>query len=282
MHLSFAEDSRQDRPGRPGMGGLVATGAITIADSEARRVTLEIDEICRGAGFPERTDAGPSVGEFKWSPGRELWMRDGLVGDARAEFFTRVLQLLASADAKVSVVIVDRTERRANTGTTPEMDAMILLMERVQRALIDSNQHGLLFVDVPSGGRRSEHRFLSECAQSLAMGTRFLKFDRFILPAATVPSHLFRLIQAADLVTGCSLSYIAGERTYSPAIFEHIKPLLRRNSGRTGGVGMKLYPDVKYANLYHWLLEDSHFWRMNVGMPLPHGRFPYAAAPDAP
>lgn len=68
----------------------------------------------------------------------------------------------------------------------------------------------------------------------------------------------------------------AGESNFSPPIFECMKPLFRSETGRVGGVGLKLHPDYKYANLYHWLLGDSHFVRGGSGTPLPMKNRPYS------
>ena len=56
-----------------------------------------------------------------------------------------------------------------------------------------------------------------------------------------------------------------------------MKVLLRSGSGRIGGVGLKIDPDFSYANLYHWVLGDTDFWRGNLGTPLPLNDRPYAA-----
>ena len=35
------------------------------------------------------------------------------------------------------------------------------------------------------------------------------------------------------------------------------------------GIGLKLHPDFVFVNLYYWLLGESHFFKMNCGLPLP-------------
>jgi hypothetical protein len=58
--------------------------------------------------------------------------------------------------------------------------------------------------------------------------------------------------------------------------------MLRSEQGRIGGVGLKLHADLRYANLYHWLLGDSHWWKGNVGIPLPAEGHPYVNSADDP
>jgi hypothetical protein len=116
----------------------------------------------------------------------------------------------------------------------------------------------------------------------LQEGTRFRAFGRIALPVLCAPSKLVRLIQAADVVVGCTCAYVAGEDRHSPPVFEGIRDLLVKDGRRVGGVGLKLHPDIKYANLYHWLLGDSHIWKGMVGHPLPLGEFPYSEDPLHP
>jgi hypothetical protein len=44
---------------------------------------------------------------------------------------------------------------------------------------------------------------------------------------------------------------------------------MRRDGGRIGGIGLKIHPDFKYANLYHWLVGNTHFHRGSTGFPMP-------------
>ena len=113
-------------------------------------------------------------------------------------------------------------------------------------------------------------------------GTQFVEFHSIAHSVLSTQSRFSRLLQAADLVTSCTLSLVAGEAKYAPPVFEHIKPLLDRQRNRIGGFGLKLHPDYRYANLYHWLVEDTHFWRLNCGTPYPLKDQPYAADPSRP
>ena len=85
----------------------------------------------------------------------------------------------------------------------------------------------------------------------------------------TSPFRLSRILQAADLIASCILAYVTGESNFAPALFPHLSPLFIRESGRTGGVGVKLHPFLKYGNFYHWLFGDEYYVRGNCGHPLP-------------
>jgi hypothetical protein len=88
---------------------------------------------------------------------------------------------------------------------------------------------------------------------------------------------MVRCLQAADLITASVTAFVAGENKFSPPVFAAILPLFPKDFGRIGGLGLKIHPDFRYANLYHWLLGDSHFVRHQVGSPLPFEKSPYAA-----
>jgi hypothetical protein len=61
-----------------------------------------------------------------------------------------------------------------------------------------------------------------------------------------------------------------------------VKPMLRREGDRIGGIGLKLHPDLRYANLYHWLVGDRYFIKGSVGHPLPVASMAYATGDRIP
>jgi hypothetical protein len=53
---------------------------------------------------------------------------------------------------------------------------------------------------------------------------------------------------------------VAGESVFSPPVFRGaVLPMLRGTY--KGGRGLELHPDIRYGNLYHWLLDDEYFMR---------------------
>jgi hypothetical protein len=210
-------------------------------------------------------------------------MRQNLVDERRTAFFMEGLALAARHAVIAIVVVVDRTAQPANAGVTPETDATIMLLERVQNRLAAARTEGLVIVDRPGGGRPvDEEAFLLTCLETIQAGTPYVRPDRIAINAVSTSSALVRLVQMADVVTSCTVARVAGERQFSPGVFEAVRPLLAQELGRSGGVGLKLHPDFRYANLYHWLLGDQHFVRANTGHPLPMRGFPYAESADRP
>jgi hypothetical protein len=58
-----------------------------------------------------------------------------------------------------------------------------------------------------------------------------------------------------------------------------IRKLFDSNSGRIGGVGLKIHPDYIYANLYHWLVGDKKFYKGFNDFPLPFPNRPFNTGP---
>lgn len=272
--MFFADDSAQSTPTRPGMGPLLAAGGLCVPGAEVGSLEREVTRLCAEAGFP-RGD------EFKWSPGHELWMRDNLIGDARRDFFLSVLAVARRHEASACVVIVDTSHGSATGAATSELDVFTLLTERVHGVFGAAGEDGHLLIDRPGGDRAEETRFLSSALHTVTTGTDFVVPERIAL-VTTAPSRYVRGLQIADVITSCTTQYVAGETRYAPAVFEGISPLLRRDLGRVGGYGLKIHPDFRYANLYHWLGNDSHFWRKNMGIPMPLPTYPYARDAGTP
>lgn len=276
MHFFFADDAKQGKPTRDGMGPLVATGGVVVPGDRVRGLEQEIDRICEASGFPTGE-------EFKWSPDRDQWMHANLVGDARRDFFLNILRLAAACGAEALVVIDDtRYATAIRDAPSHEADVTRMFLERADNYLrwARVNDHGVVIADRPGGGRREEDKFLLDCLETLQVGTKYVKPERIALPVLSARSDLVRLAQLADVVTGCTLSRVAGEAQYAPPVFEGIKPLLLRDGGRIGGIGLKIHPDYIYVNLYHWVLGDDTFWRGGGGWPLPIVGRPYRQSPD--
>ena len=275
MQFIFVDDSKQATPRRDGMGPLSALGGLFVHHDELAGLERKIEALCRSAGFPGRAD------EFKWSPRRSDWMYSNLKDHDRETFFGSVVDALAAADVAVNLCVVDDSRGAANWGCTPEEDVTRLYIERANNRLKMRREHGVMIADRPGGGRKAEDDFMAECADLLENGTAFVKPDRIAMNVLTTDSKMVRLLQAADLVTGCSLAYISGEKKWSPPIFARLLPLYYEDSGRRGGVSVKLHPDFSFGNLYHWLFNDTHIHKRGVGYPMPYAKLPYPTSPDS-
>ena len=121
MDIFFADDARQRTPSRPGMGPLVAAGGIHVPGDAVRPLETGLNDLCAEFGFPAHQ-------EFKWSPGRELWMHENLVGEDRKAFLIRALQMAAEQGVKATVVIEDTSRGTATPeAETAEDDVVVLV-----------------------------------------------------------------------------------------------------------------------------------------------------------
>lgn len=270
LRIFFADDSRQYKPSRPGMGPLVALGGISIPANEVGSTGNSIDDLCNDFGFPPNE-------EFKWSPGKELWMRGNLTGAKRKDFFEAVINILSKKEVIAVVIIEDSNSRPATGPYSTELDVTKMFLERVDRLCGRCGCQGLVVVDRLGGNREKEDAFLFECLETLQSGTTYVKPKHIAHNVLCTSSKLSRLLQVADIVTSCTLALASGEKRYAPPIFETIKPLFDKAMGRIGGYGLKIHPDYKYVNLYHWLLGDTVFWKLSSGWPLPLPGRPYGS-----
>jgi len=269
------DDSSQNRPAREGMGPLAAVGAIHVPSESAIQLEADLTTICSDFGFPEHE-------EFKWSPSKSLWMREGLVAEERERFYRDCLEAAERLHVGALVAIEDKKSNYAiSTSASPEEDVTRLLLERANNHLKGVDREAIVISDRPSGGnRKQEDQFLANCLETLRDGTDFVQFDHLSFMFTADSTHM-RLLQLADLVTGCSLAYVAGHKRHHSQLFdEAVFPLLRSSSiGVIGGFGLKLHPDYRYRNLYYWLLGDD-FHQSGTGYPL--RGWAYEKSPDKP
>ncbi len=275
MDLIFVDDAGQPNPSRDGMGKLIAVGGIHVSDEFIQALENEIESICIEYKFP-------SDAIFKWSPGRGLWMRSNLIKDERQSFFEKIFSSLQEHEATAIVVIEDTNYKRATSAESHELDVIQLFFERVHYSLASKRHKGVILASQPSGGRKDEYKFLAGCLDSLRTGTDYVKPDRIVLNVISTPPRFIRLLQVADVVTSCVLSFVSGETQYSPPCFHLIKSILASYQGRIGGFGLKIHPDYRYLNLYHWLLSDTQLNRDGEIYLLPQRNFPYKESPNSP
>jgi len=271
----FIDDAYQRSPSRQGMGPLLAIGGLYVPEESVQGLETAIDTLCGNVGFP--------FGEiFKWSPGRELWMHSNLLDEDRKRFFCGLLEKAQEHGAKAIIVIEDTGYNTATGIPDHEVDLVQLFLERSHWQLTCRNCKGMVIASQPSGDRRNERRFLAECVNSLRTGTNYTQFVHIALNIICCPPQIIRLLQLADVITSCTTAMVSGETNFAPPIFEKIKLMLVQDNRRIGGVGLKIHPDFRYANLYHWLLGDSLFVRGNIGVGMPLPSYPYSTDENIP
>lgn len=268
------DDAGQMKPSRPGMGPILAAGGVHVPEASIPDLENKLEALCIEIGFPPNEI-------FKWSPRRELWMYRNLIHETRQEFFIRVLRLVKEAKATAIVIVEDTNCDTATKAKTHDIDLIQLFLERAHHELVARECSGIVIVAQPGGNRGTENKFLAHCLETLKCGTDYLKPDRIALSVLSSPPKFIRLLQVADVITSCTTAFVAGEDEFSPPVFDIVKQILVNENGRIGGFGLKIHPDMKYANLYHWLVGDSHFWKHSLGVPLPLKGYPYSSSPNS-
>jgi hypothetical protein len=250
------------------MNHLVGVGGIYVPSERVNALERTINQICSEVRFPPNE-------EFKWSPRRRDWMHNSLIAEAREEFLLRVLTAASEHDVRVSVVLSDTRSKHPTKCENHEEFAVQLLIERIEWLAAHARRDVIVVFDRPGGAHANEENFLATCLETIQTGTPFIRPERIALNALSTSSHFVRLLQTADLITGCVTGYVAGESRFSPNLMPVIRPMLATNGERVGGFGIKIHPDFWYANLYHWLFGDNYFWRGNWGRPFPLPSHPY-------
>jgi hypothetical protein len=159
----FVDDSTQKKPSRNGMGKLVGVGGIGVPGENVRDLERHLENLCSKTRFPPGIE-----GEFKWSPGKEHWMRDNLKEEKRTGFFKAVLRLARDAGGMVIVVIEYAKRGRATDAKTAEEDVVKLFLKRAHHALASTHWDGMVLADRLA---TNEEKFLVACLGTLHEGT---------------------------------------------------------------------------------------------------------------
>lgn len=96
------------------MGDLFAAGGIKILEEQLVPFHQAIDDLCLRYRFPKGQ-------EFKWSPGKELWMRYNLIGQQRTAFFSEAFTIAVAHHAKGIFVMADSVSASATGATKANM-----------------------------------------------------------------------------------------------------------------------------------------------------------------
>jgi hypothetical protein len=270
MNFIFADDSTQNNITKSEMKPLIGLGGVHISAEKIGDIEIEINELCNEYNFPEGE-------EFKWSPRKDSYMHSKIIEEDRVNFYEGLFKISLKYNVKAIVVASDNDCGFADSSSTShDEDVTTMFLERADQLFSSYNRRGLVIIDKPGGGAKQDKDFVSKCLETLERGTSYVKFNSIPLPVMTADSKHIRLLQLADVVIGCCLARVAGEKKYSSEIFDLIKPILRKRDGRIGGVGFKIHPDTLYRNLYFWLLGDKFIMRgFNFGYDLPQQGYLY-------
>lgn len=208
-------------------------------------------------------------------------MRCSLTDARREKFYRELIAILAEHRVVALVMAVDERHDQSSPDRQGSARKSIkFFLERVDQRGKKLNRQALLVLDRPGGGRREESAFLKASTEIVEGGTEYVKLGHVAHSLLAADSHASRLLQVADVVTGVCLSVVAGRTQYAEPLFREIIPLLHRSAeDRIHGYGLKIFPDHRYANLYHWLVGEDTMWSGGVGLHLPANGRPYSHHP---
>lgn len=230
MYTVFVDDAQQKKPTRPGMDPLVATGGVAVPDNAIVILEEQIEDTCKSYGFS--TDD-----EIKWSPKKKHHRHRDFA--SRTEFYITILSFAKQSDVKALAVISDTQNKPVVKDLSDHQFATFTaLLERINSL----NSSSIVISDQPGGGTRENKKFLDKCKELITKDTPFQSMKQIPINVVTTSSRYIRLLQIADVVTSCTLAYISGENKYSPPVFEHIMPIVRRHNASYSGAGIKNPP----------------------------------------
>ena len=270
MDFLFLDDSRQAQGARAGVGDLLGYGGFIIAADRLLDFTRSIETIVKRVGIPDGQ-------QFKWSPGKnEQHFKAMVTGDARRSFYLDVASELRRFGAEGLVVVEDLGCKPARAKSeSRDLDVLAMLLERAERRARMLDRALTIVCATPGGGPGEQTSILNALDRLQRGGTEYVTFGQTV-GCTQAPTRHLAALQVADFMVSCVVSRIAGERHYSPTLFEALRPLLRSEGGVSGGYGLKIHPDFKYMNLYYWLLGDRWITKGAQVVTLPVPSLKYA------
>lgn len=273
MDFVFASDARRSQPLRPGMGPLVAAGGLFVPGEEAGKLEEDVGALCRNYGFPD-------CEEFRLSPVEGGWMWDNLVGQRRRRFLGEVLGLAGEREVVAVVVVHDAGCPAFSGATDAEMDVASSFIACMEKRLAGRKPVRVV-IAAGSGDEVSEGGFVGGCLETLLKKKSCMKASGVTVSVLPLPVRRSRLLQLAGVVVWCTTAVVSGDGQWSGRVFASVRRLLARERGRAGRTGLSLHPYYMYANLYHWLVGDSHFWMHGTEFALPLACYPYSCGADS-
>ena len=270
VRLVFIDDSQQSEPPRPGLGHLLALGAVIVRDEQIAPYATTLAAI--------RTELGiPPGEEIKWKPPRDSFLAKA-GRELSTELRTRMLQAAIDHEIRSIVVILDHgAAYKSLTQAAVGKELLKWLFERVAMHLNDHNDIGVMIADKPGGGSVEETRWLASTLTLTNDGTEYVKPGRIVLPVMTAPSHHVPHLQLADLVVAASTAAVA-RRKSGLDLMQLLRQLAHRHPihGHVNGIGIVLYPQ-ELINLYYWAFGEEFAFKAsrNTGPALPKRGFPY-------
>jgi hypothetical protein len=271
MRFVFVDDSDRSRPDelpRAGIGPLLAYGGVVVDQEALLAYSSELEQLRRQLGIPPES-------ELKWNPSDDPFLRGQwtLIRRVREE----MLHLAIGLNIRSIVVIWDRGRVSWDEARVQKV-LLKYLYERISYCLASLDDVGVVVADQPGGDRSDERRWLANSLELTNYGTEYVEPGRVVLPIMTTRSDHVAHLQLADLVVSATTAAIAGS-PHGLLLAPLLQQLAHKNSHhRSGGAGIKLFPD-DLLNLHYWVFDEDTFVTVstNTSWSLPDPDWSYAA-----
>ena len=243
MHILFIDDTEQIRKRYVGIGGVIFHDECIDNLFSMFRSTKEVQGI-------------PSKEEIKWSPDRDSWIAENLVGEKRISAYSAILDLVRIFGG-TEIVAVIRRDMTSYGVTDAKWKCIQFVTERFQFFLqAQEDRNGIIIADFPGSGK-DEKKLLSDYYRLLDEGTDYVRPSNLIMNLLTTESHLNPGLQIADLVVGVTTSMCTPHTDYA-SNFWHIvaRNLYQSADGIVMGCGLKIYPREYAEDIYAKLFPE--------------------------
>ncbi len=245
MNILFIDDTEQSRKRYVGIGGVILHDDLMGNIFSMFRRTKQVHGI-------------PSEEEIKWSPDKDSWIAENLVGNNRISAYSAILDLVRIFGG-TEIVAVVRRDMTSYGVAEAKWKCIEFVTERFQFFLqAQEDKYGIIIADFPGSGK-DEKRLLSDYYQLLDKGTDYVTPSNLIMNLLTTESHLNQGLQIADLVVGITTAMCTPHSGYASKIWHIVaRNLYRSADGIVMGCGLKIYPSECARDIYARLFPE-HF-----------------------
>lgn len=241
----------------------VGYSAVLIPAEQVCKLQKALDQDKDDHGFPRRRPSADfpksldEYREFKFNPGRQLWMHRGLPREQRALL---AASALAHLRALGGGIILSLVEVGAATNHQTAIDwARTNLIERVKKHIerLESPHVALLVID-QEGSRNQNRGHIASTEYVLQLGTWYENNIHDYIYAAVMPaeSHRHAGLQLADWVGGVAVRVAAGVDPFAQAAWADVRRSLQDCGGSHWGRSLILRAGVAHQRKRRTLLAE--------------------------
>ena len=247
MYFLYADSSGRTKIKQSGHGlhdSLYITVGVIVHEKDWKSIANNISEMKREA----ISELDPREWELHASDiwnNREFFAdrRRGLNQVKKLDMFSRTVNLARWSDITIVSVVMfkDKMKDRYRSPAVTEYSWMFVT-ERFEHFLAqkpEGTNNGLLFIDTSQKNPQEEIR--KAVRKAIKDGGLWKGIDHVIEQPIFVESHMYNLIQLADMIAYVILKHYKGDPKFKE-FFEMLKSKMYRVDGNLDGFGLKEFP----------------------------------------